>query len=786
MQSANIPLLIARGSTLRESLRVMQSQFEYRPITAISPTAPVQLSVEHDLPKDWPVWVQGVQGLQELNRASNQTPLLATVLDSSHLEINTVSAVGRNASGGMLVYHPPVDLAGASAVLRVLDDNGAVLLEIAPMVNAGGWIDIELTSAETAALDWRKGTWQLDATLSNGDVVRLFTGPATVDPVGAVPSCGNWPSWVLTFGTQGPPGTGDGGGGGVAGVTSFNGRAGTVTLLAQDISNALGYQLATVARTNSYNSLSDKPVYSSVTYTGDYADLLNKPNIPGALVAYTGEYDDLSGKPFIPTTAADVGAATTSQGLLAASAVQPAALVPINEAINLRVEKVTGYGLSKNDLTDARAAKIDAMADDHFKGIYLNPAALRSAHPTAVPGDYADVDAGAGSKAVRWLWDTSDNDWVDSGSAEPVTASQVLNLYESNPDRNAFTDSFKAKLTGIATGATKNSNTDELQESVTPTNKWFTTARVLATALTGLSVATAGDVVATDSILVAIGKIQRKWNDLSTTLAGLVASIGTKVDKVDGYGLSQANYTATEKTKLAEIGPWDNYLSVQSVRPSNGSTAGTVLGIAISSGGTASHPTLDQSSLLSATRRVRFTGGTAAAVQIGVHETALTKTRGGAPGIGGFHVEITFSQATNVTGHQVFSGLAAATALLGSDPSAVANTIGMGYDSADDASGNWYLIHNDGSGAAAKDDVGIPRNTTDLLRLTLHAAANGAGIDATVRNLTTGVTVFSATVTTKLPASTAFMGMRVVGRNGSLGNVQILEVVSMEAGYQDI
>lgn len=517
---------------------------------------------------------------------------------------------------------------------------------------------------------------------------------------------------------------------------------------------------------------------AAALFSADVLTALGFTPISAAAVTWAA----LPDKPTIPSTYGDVGAASAAQGAKADAAVPSATYTA---GMNTKVDKAAGYGLSKNDLTDARAAKLDAMPEDHFKGVHVGELELAAARPTGIGGDYADVDPGTGVDAIRYIFDPSDNKWVKGGATTSYTAAQILGLYEANPNRNAFTDAFKTKLTDIATGATKNSNTDELQESATPTNKWFTTARVLATALSGLSVATAGDVVATDSILVAIGKIQRKWNDLSTTLAGLVTSIGTKVDKVDGYGLSQANYTATEKTKLAGMGPWGSYLSAQSVRPSNGSTAATVLGVAISSGGTASHPTLDQTSLLNAVRRIRFTGGTAAAVQIGVHETALTKTRGGSAGMGGFHVEITFGQATNVTGHQVFAGIAAATALLGSDPSAVANTIGLGYDAADDASGNWYLIHNDGSGTAAKDDVGVPRNTTDLLRLTLHATANGAGIEATVRNLTTGVTVFSATVTTKLPVSTAFMGMRVVGRNGSLGNSQILEVVSMEAGYQE-
>lgn len=52
-----------------------------------------------------------------------------------------------------------------------------------------------------------------------------------------------------------------------------------------------------------------------------------------------------------------------------------------------------------------------------------------------------------------------------------------------------------------------------------------------------------------------------EWDDLSfvnidgqpTDNAAMAAALGNKVDKVTGYGLSQANYTSAEKTKLANL-----------------------------------------------------------------------------------------------------------------------------------------------------------------------------------------------------------------------------------------
>lgn len=224
-----------------------------------------------------------------------------------------------------------------------------------------------------------------------------------------------------------------------------------------------------------------------------------------AAVAFSGDYDDLSDKPFIPSTPGDIGAATAAQGDKADTAVQPAALTA---ALADKVDKVTGYDLSQENFTPAEKAKLASLDEAHYKGTYVNLAALEAAHPTASAGNYADVDAGAGDPVLRYIWDASDSEWVaQAGIADPVTAAQVKTLYESNADTNAFTDAEKAKLGGVATGATANPDTDSLGESGTPTNKWFTEARVRAAVLTGLSLADSAVVAATDTVLQAIGKL---------------------------------------------------------------------------------------------------------------------------------------------------------------------------------------------------------------------------------------------------------------------------------------
>jgi hypothetical protein len=187
MQPASIPLRIIQGATLRDTLRIMQPLFVYRPITAISPSAPVLLTVDHGLPGDWLVWIQGVQQMSELNRAPRaQMPHRVQVINNDTLAINTISAVGRVPAGGQLIYQPPVDLTGARARMQVRDaPGGSVLLELTTengglALTAGGTIVREVSAADTAAFSWLKGVYDLEVEYPDGTVHRYFEGPVSV------------------------------------------------------------------------------------------------------------------------------------------------------------------------------------------------------------------------------------------------------------------------------------------------------------------------------------------------------------------------------------------------------------------------------------------------------------------------------------------------------------------------------------------------------------------------------------------------------------------------------
>ncbi|HEY1027434.1 MAG TPA: hypothetical protein VGE28_07345 [Pseudomonas sp.] len=186
MQPARLDLSIIQGSTLRDTLRLMQPRYEYRQITALG-GSPLRLTVDHGLPGNWLAWAQGVSGMQGVNRSpQTERPHRVSVVDAATLEINALSAFGLSPSGGQLIYKPPVDLTGATARMQIRAQlGGAVLLELttengALAITGLGTITRTLSAAQTAALAWTEAVYDLEVQYPDGTVQRYLQGAVTV------------------------------------------------------------------------------------------------------------------------------------------------------------------------------------------------------------------------------------------------------------------------------------------------------------------------------------------------------------------------------------------------------------------------------------------------------------------------------------------------------------------------------------------------------------------------------------------------------------------------------
>lgn len=108
------------------------------------------------------------------------------------------------------------------------------------------------------------------------------------------------------------------------------------------------------------------------------------------------------------------------------------------------IEIVQG-GVNKQTTLQAIA---DLAGDEHFKGVYASEAALNIAVPSAVAGDYAFVDLGAGQDVQMFLWDTDDSEWVagGSGGVVPDSSETVKGIIEiaTQAETNTGTDDSRA------------------------------------------------------------------------------------------------------------------------------------------------------------------------------------------------------------------------------------------------------------------------------------------------------------------------------------------------------
>ncbi len=185
MQPAKLDLHIVQGSTLRDTLRLMQPRYEYRPITALG-GSPLRLTVDHALPGNWLAWVDGVSGLQGVNRSTRERPHRVTVVDADTLEINALSAFGLNPTGGQLIYKPPVDLTGATARMQIRAGvGGALLLELTTendglAITGPGTLTRTMSASQTAALAWAEAVYDLEVEYADGTVQRYLQGAVTV------------------------------------------------------------------------------------------------------------------------------------------------------------------------------------------------------------------------------------------------------------------------------------------------------------------------------------------------------------------------------------------------------------------------------------------------------------------------------------------------------------------------------------------------------------------------------------------------------------------------------
>lgn len=186
--AAKIPLTICQGSTFRKPLRWGQAKRTYKPITGATKAAPCVLTVTgHGVPDGWPIYVQSVRGMEELN---SDSPYVATVLTANSIELNAVNALDFTtyAGGGTIIYNLPVDLAGftARAHVRATQDASTTILTLTTensgivIDNTAKTITLVVSAAQTADLSFEEAVYDLEMISAGGEVYRIAYGAVTL------------------------------------------------------------------------------------------------------------------------------------------------------------------------------------------------------------------------------------------------------------------------------------------------------------------------------------------------------------------------------------------------------------------------------------------------------------------------------------------------------------------------------------------------------------------------------------------------------------------------------
>lgn len=194
MATLKAALVFEQGATFSMVLRWETEPVVYRPVTAVSQTAPVRLTVPtHGLKPGWRAALVGGKGMDELRAVPNELKSTdyhaSTVLGEDEIEFNNINASGFKAyaGGAHLQYNTPVDLTGYAARLVVKDQvGGATLFEMTPengrilLDAAAATVTLTADAVTLAAQTWARGLYELEMESPSGVVTKLMSGVATM------------------------------------------------------------------------------------------------------------------------------------------------------------------------------------------------------------------------------------------------------------------------------------------------------------------------------------------------------------------------------------------------------------------------------------------------------------------------------------------------------------------------------------------------------------------------------------------------------------------------------
>jgi hypothetical protein len=182
-----------RGDTFTLGIRWENNELSMKDITAISQTAPVQLTVAlHGLPDRWRAAVTGAQGMEFLN-AQNEPPAAYEFREVQSVDANTLIIPGISSAGrgpykgsGALVFRTPIDLTGFTYRMQIRSEvDGTVIWTSTTgditYDNATKIISVAIADTVTELFTFDTAVFDLEATSGLGVRTTILEGSLLLD-----------------------------------------------------------------------------------------------------------------------------------------------------------------------------------------------------------------------------------------------------------------------------------------------------------------------------------------------------------------------------------------------------------------------------------------------------------------------------------------------------------------------------------------------------------------------------------------------------------------------------
>jgi hypothetical protein len=191
--TARYDFTMLQGATFNPVLLYSAPNFTVVPITGITKSGRAAVTAPaHGLVRDWMVFVVGVSGMTQINHTSAELLCPADAYYARYVNGNALaldldsSGFDAYTSGGELMYHPPMDLTGYSAVMQIratqpsttiihtlssLDSPAGIVLG-----DALGTVELLIAAADTAEFNFVRAVYDLELTSPAGVVTRIMEG----------------------------------------------------------------------------------------------------------------------------------------------------------------------------------------------------------------------------------------------------------------------------------------------------------------------------------------------------------------------------------------------------------------------------------------------------------------------------------------------------------------------------------------------------------------------------------------------------------------------------------